>query len=248
MSNDEFSEFGGFDHTAAEAQLKDAQKASDSFRLKLDPGKYRLRMLPGRNGESPMLAFWEHSIKLPGGKYAIFTCPKKEKGRPCPSCAKAEALAARASEADMKAAKVYMPKKRAMANFIDRAHEDQGPKVWTFGAMKAKGKESVYERLLFLLTDEDVGGDYVHPVTGYDLLVIRTGLELDTTYSCAVDQRRGACPIHADTQQALGWLKGMKDLKRLTNLLPPDEIEAKMRGEFGERTDGRPNAQDAMGR
>lgn len=247
MSN-EFDEFTQFDHTAAEKQLEDAKKGSDSFRLKLGVGKHRLRMLPGRAGAPAMLSFWEHSLKLPGGKFAIFTCPLKEKGRPCPACAKAAELSKSGTDADMKAAKAYMPKKRGMANFIDREHEERGPLVWTFGAMKAKGKESVYERLLFLLTDPDLGANYAHPTEGYELLVIREGLELDTTYSVSLDERKGKCPLHVDTEQALGWLRTMKDLQKLTTLLPVDEIEARMRGEQPERTDRRANAQDAMER
>ena len=247
-TNNEFAQYGKFDHAAAESQLAEARKAGDSFRLKLDVGKHRLRMLPGKDGESPLLTFWEHSLNLPGEKFAIFTCPAKEKGRPCPACAKAAQLSASPSEVDQTQARKYLPKKRAMANFIDRAEESRGPLVWTFGAMKAKGRESVYERFLFLLTDPDLGANYAHPVDGYELLVIRTGLKLDTTYSVSIDERNGKCPLHTDTEQALHWLKTMKDLKKLTNLLPVDEIEAKMRGEQSERTDDRPTAQDAMDR
>ena len=246
--SDDFDQYTQFDHAAAEKQLADAKKGGDSFRLKLAEGKYRLRMLPGKGGESPMLAFWEHSIRLPGDEFAMFTCPLKQVGKPCPACAKSDLLAKGGSEADLKAAKNYAPKKRAMANFIDRAAEAEGPKVWTFGAMKAKGKDSVYERLLFLLTDSDLGRNYVHPVEGFDLIVIRTGKGLDTTYSCSIDERRGALPLSEDRETAIGWLSRMKDLKRLTGLLPVDELEARMRGEKPQRDGNKPTAQDHMDR
>ena len=248
MSNDDFGQYGAFDHTAAEKQLAESRRRDDSFRMKLEEGKYRLRMLPGKGQESPMLAFWEHSIRLPGDEFAMFTCPLKEKGKPCPACAKSDLLGRGGSEADLKAAKNYAPKKRAMANFIDRANEAAGPKVWTFGAMNAKGKDSVYTRLLFLLTDPDVGGNYVHPLEGFDLLVIRTGQKLDTNYSVSLDERRGRVPLSEDRETAMGWLSSMKDLKRLTALLPVDEMEARMRGEKPQRDGNKPTAQDHMDR
>lgn len=224
-------QYGSFDITAAKEQQEEAARASGRgiFVGKLPEGKSVFRVLPPMVGQkSPFRVCYEHYLEV-GGQRNRFVCPAMETDAPCPACAIAHRMMASKNQIDRKQGKQMSCKRRVFANVIDRKAPNDGPKIWGFG-------QTIHDKLTELRLDEDIGGDYTHPVTGFDIVVIRSGTgQMDTEYN--VVRKPEKSPLSQDNVEMNGWLKSMHDLGRVVRVPPADDIEQMLQGRRPERRD-----------
>jgi hypothetical protein len=97
-------------------------------------------------------------------------------------------------------AKKLDPKVRIFAPVIVRGEEDMGVRLWQFG-------KSVYEELLSLATDEEIG-DYTDMVNGRDITVETVGPEsTGTPYNkSSVRVKLKTSPLSENKAQVESWL------------------------------------------
>jgi hypothetical protein len=187
--------------------------------MKLVVGKNTVRVLPPPVGKtSPFVTVVQHFINIPGRAIPlVFNCPRAMVGKPCPACAKKEQLTASMNPVDQESARDFWASRRVFAPVIDRSDETAGPKILGFG-------KTVHEQLLLIRKNPDIGGDFTHPETGFDLDIYRKGMGMtDTKYNVQVGR-----------SQPLGnmeWLKMIPDLTSLTYVQDWQEIVAMVKGD-----------------
>ena len=109
---------------------------------------------------------------------------------------------------DRDAAYDLFPKLRVFANVLNRATPDTGPVILAFG-------KTIYDALMALRLDEDSGGDFTHPDTGFDITIERKGTgKMDTEYTVRPARRSTAL-----TDMSLIELQG----EHAHFAAPPDE-------------------------
>ena len=170
--------YGSYDPEEAEKEQEELDKLGSGSFLKLKVGRNVVRVLPPKLGQrSPFTMTYQHVINKPGAAKPIsFNCPRMMSKKPCPVCQKAEQLRSTGRDADYKAAGDLLPRLRVYCNVIDRSNPEAGPKVMAIG-------KTVHEELVALRRDQDAGGDYTHPETGFDIIIKRTGTtKNDTSY------------------------------------------------------------------
>ena len=102
-----------------------------------------------------------------------------------------------------KKAKKIKAKRRCYANVIDRANPENGPLVVGFG-------QTVEEALVEMRKDEEDGGNFLHPVDGFDIKIARKGTtQFDTEYEVI---KSTECPLSEDVAQVNEWIKGQHNL------------------------------------
>ena len=206
--------YGAWSAEAAEEDLakSKADSAGDYLNLKL--GRNRIRILPPAAGRSsPFQAVKQHYVEIPGGakKGVAFVCPKVHGGDRCPACERAERLKTSGNAADYEAAKKYFPRNRYFANVIDRGDVERGVVKLPFG-------KTVYEELLALRNNTDVGGDFTNPgPDGFDVIIEKSGEGLKTEYK--VFPARENSDLGCDE-----WLDALHDLAAEAAPLPYAEI------------------------
>lgn len=215
------------DQAAAEKEEYDKTSGSQDF-WKPPQGTSVVRFLPPRPGKSTIYRFiWEHYFDVPGQapggtKRQKLVCPlqqskaDKHDPRRCPCCAYAERLRGTGNQEDYDLAGEYVAKRSIFANILVRGQEDRGIRVWAFG-------KKVYEQLDAIRRDTRAGGNFAHPLTGFDIVVKRTGSgKNDTNYTCLAD--RQASPLHDDATIMEALLESMPDLDRHARILPEAEV------------------------
>ena len=102
-------------------------------------------------------------------------------------------------------AKKLDPKVRIFVPVIVRGEEEMGVRLWQFG-------KQVYEELLSLATDEEIG-DYTDIVNGRDITVETVGPEsTGTKYNkSSVRVKLKTTPLSENTQQVEKWLSEQPD-------------------------------------
>lgn len=214
MTEQHMQKYSGFELEDAEQIEAEFGKSASSF-LKLKVGKNTIRVLPGHGGEKALKVVWEHQFNTPNG-FVNFACPRYMAKRSCIACMKADSLKASGNPADYERAKDFFAKCRVYTNVIDRAEPEVGPKVWAFG-------KNIYQQLKDIRDDEDFGGDFTHPETGFDIVVNRLGTtKNDTKYFCKGRQ-----------QSPLGnndWLEHMHSLTKYAAILSENEIRDRIAG------------------
>ncbi len=200
---------------AAEEQAVLDEQGGGGF-FKFAAGRNVLRFLPPPVGQrSPFVMTHQHYITPPGQQQAVsFNCPRVMGKRACFACAHADKLKATGNKADFDEAKQFFPKLRVYANVIARANPEAGPQVAAFGKM-------VHEALVALRADEDAGGDYTHPLDGFDIIVEKTGSGLDTKYK--------VLPARVTSELGdLEWISLQQNLQRFGTVPEDDEIIEKL--------------------
>lgn len=222
------------DFTAEEAeeeekQLKDARGPSVFMDMK-QPGKYRLRFLPPINDKKWKRVTAVHYIDIPGGDRVSFVCPKMEKNAKCRVCNTALKYLESDNQIDQQKGKNLSAKRRVMANVIDRNNEDEGPKIFAFGIM-------VEKQLIELRKDAEVGGNFVDPINGFDVVIVRSGTGArDTEYKVHKGKEK---PLTDDAKQMKEWIEGQHNLDRRVKVYGDEDIERILNGEkpLGDDTD-----------
>jgi hypothetical protein len=209
--------YGAFELTDAEeeSRLGEDEGGVSEF-LKLAQGKNVLRFLPPKPGVKPFKIIYEHFIETPGQKGRMrFCCPRLMAQCNCPACNEMNELRKTGNPVDRNKAWSLKGKRRVYANVIDRAHEDEGVKVFAFGKM-------IHEALLTIRQDASDGGDFTNPTAeGFDIVIMRKGEALDTEYS--VLAARNASPLSAHPRQMEDWIADQFDLDSYARV--PDEEE-----------------------
>lgn len=144
-------------------QALEGKPANSLNMWKPKPGVYKVRALPGKNGD-PAMPFLERQFYYIGknrGFLAPFQFGEKD-----PVKELCNRLYSTGNEADKLLAKQLKPSMRAYAPIIVRGQEDQGVKVWAFSKV-------VYGKLLGYYGDEDVG-DVLDLENGFDIKVTIT--------------------------------------------------------------------------
>jgi hypothetical protein len=224
MSGTDLQKWGDYDLDAAAEEKEALAKEGSAGFMKLEVGKNIARIFPPAPGrKTPFLVVYQHYVDLPdGGRYS-FPCPRMMAKRQCPVCSEAATLARSKNSADNQRARDLAPKRRVFAVVLNRKDESAGPQILGFG-------KTIHEALVALRQDEDMGGNYTHPIKGIDVVIERTGNgKFDTKYT--VNLARKPRPIVNDAALMDQLREQMPDLTRLALVPDNDEIEAKLNGE-----------------
>jgi hypothetical protein len=238
------------------ASFKEAKEESDKSResrfMKITAGKNVIRMLPARAGvgqKYPWVILWRHEVPVPGLDWPVkFPCPRLHEKRHCRVCATSKQLLSAAASIrntiDRKVqedrAKALEPKRKLLANAFKRNEIANGPKLWEFGKM--------IEAQLIGIRDPDglAGGvNFSHPVTGHDLIVMKTGEKLSTDYK--VREMNTPSPVLDDASELREFLAQMPNLQ--AEIAPPsdEEIAERLQGKSNDRGGARNVASPARG-
>ena len=223
--------YGDFsaDDAEEEAKERESERGSGAF-IKLKPGKTTLRVIPPLPGKKWKRVIYVHYVDVPGAGRVSFNCPNLCAKLHCIVCAKQKQLEASGNEIDEKKARKLRPKRRCLVPAVDRADESAGPRVFGFGTM-------IEDQLIELRKDEDIGGNFVDPVNGFDLAIIRTGTgENDTEYKVMPANKGRACKLSEDAVLFNQWIASQPNLDKWCKVLPADDIEKLLRGEKIERS------------
>lgn len=221
--------YGSYDLDAANEEHDDLSRAGGGQFMKLEVGRNVVRLLPPPVGRrSPFVTTYQHFLDIPGRDGpVVFNCPRMMERRPCPACAKGDRLRATGNQKDAEAARDFWASRRVFANVIDRSDEDAGPKVLGFG-------KTVHEALVAIRRDEDAGGDFTHPIDGFDIIIERVGTgKMDTRYKVFPARRSSSIGDKAEE-----WIAVQPDLRALARVPTLDEIKAQVRGDSGEVSTG----------
>ncbi len=187
---------------------------SDGKFMKLEVGRNVVRFIPPPIGRSsPFVTVFQHYIQMPGMvKPVVFNCPRLMANSICPACKKSDQLVRTGNKVDKEASRNFWASRRIYANVIDRKDPDAGPKILGFG-------KSVFEMLLNIRKDPEAGGDFTHPIEGFDVIITREGMGLrDTNY--IVNVARQATELGNPA-----WIQIQPDLTSLSKVLGWEDIK-----------------------
>ena len=226
--------YGSYDMDAAEEEAQDLAKSDGAAFLKLKPGRNVVRFLPPPvDVRSPFRTIHQHFVSMPGqAKPVVFACPRVLAKETCPVCLKAEELNRTGSKSDRDRAYQLFPKRRIFANVIDRNDPEAGVQILGFGKM-------IHDGLVVIRRDPDSGGDFTHPMTGFDIIIERKGTgRTDTEYKV----------MPARKESKLGdmtWLDQQHDLSRFAKLMTAEQILQALGGNEDEDEEGK-SAEDEL--
>jgi hypothetical protein len=216
---DDYTDEAAEDEAAALAEV-----GSDV--VKFPVGESVWRILPSIDGSgTPFKKVWQHFIKLPGMERGVsFACPRKHSRRYCPSCVKASELRKSGSKLDRDVAGELTASYRVYANAIHRlgGGNASGPHTLAFG-------KSIHEQLNDLKRSKH-GGNFSHPINGYDIIVTRKGTGLNTEYK--VDASREDSQLSESVEQMNDWITGQNDLSHYAIAPEREELESMLTGVF----------------
>jgi hypothetical protein len=217
--------YGTYDLEEAKEDRQEFDSRGDSRYLTIKEGKTIVRMVPPLPDRKKWIVTMCHWIDVPTVGRVRFNCPRLMGKQFCKTCELEKKLLATGDTHDEKRAKSIKAKRRCYANVIDRAHEADGPKVFEFGVM-------IEDQLIALREDEDEGGNFVDPVKGFDLKIIRKGTgQNDTEYKVLAANKGKVLPLHEDVAKMNEWIEGQSDLLKFAKVPTADEIDAKLSGE-----------------
>ncbi len=161
-------------------------------------GKHTIRIVP--SATDPENPFTELKFYYNVGGFKSILSPLNY-GEKDPIAELAKKLRANYSAENFKLAKTLDPKTRIFVPVIVRGEEEKGVRLWQFG-------KQIYEELLSLATDEEVG-DYTDIMTGRDFTVEvvgkeATGTEYDKT---TIRPKMKTSPIGTDKKEVKKWLE-----------------------------------------
>jgi hypothetical protein len=222
-----------FDDYTPDQARKDAQETKDAagsgVLRKFPVGKSVVRLGPARPGSKVWVPHWKHMIPLGGDKNAIFPCARMHAKRACRGCATAARLAASKNTLDQEAAKRAEAERGALCNMLVRELGGVVSETPAFRPAELRGK--LLEDIQQLINPDGIGATHaVHPRSGVDVIVVRTGSgRNDTRYSVHLDPH-GPRPL-ADTDEEMALLlQGMHNLEALIQIPSDEEVEGLLRG------------------
>lgn len=105
----------------------------------------------------------------------------------------------------------------------------------------------IENQLIEMRKDEDMGGDFVNPIDGIDLLIVRTGTgATDTEYKVLAGNKGKQCPLHEEATVIDDWFDTQPDLEQFCSVKTADQIHDMLNGGSGkddEDEDERPARQ-----
>lgn len=218
-------EFGSLDPDMAKEELNklEGRDKPDYFNIK--KGKNRLRFLPGKPGKRAFVEMWKHFVPTPSGVKSV-PCPRKLNGSPCFVCT--EAFRLKDTPGKEEQAKDLYAKRKWLAVVVNRDDEDRGPQVIEVGRM-------IYDDLMKLAKDPESGGDFTHPMDGYDIVIEKSGQgRYDTNYS--VRPARTNTPLHEDVEVMNSWMTDSWDITKLAEPLEEEDMRRYISGEKADAT------------
>lgn len=215
--------FNDYEMEVAQAELAEAEASGGAGFWKPEKGTNVVRIIPATGTmKSPLRVTYQHSFNLPDGSFRSVICAKMEAKKPCVVCQRVDELRQSQSKDDQEVAKKLWAKRRVFANIIDRNKEEDGPKVWGFG-------KQIHEQLMALRTDTKGGGNYAHPVTGFDIIIKRKGEGLTTEYTVLPD--RETTPLGPSDEVMQEWIDTQHNLNNFVRLTGDEEIYGYLDGE-----------------
>lgn len=209
-----------YDEFSGQAADRDADQMSSGKFWKAKVGENTIRFLPPRKGKDSIFTLMsKHWIAVPGEKRkSTFVCPKAmTRGKsPCPACDMADRLESSRSRADQEQARDFQPRKSCLAWIIDRGNEAKGPQMYDV-------PPSVVEKLRTIRNNRALGGDFSHPLHGFDIVIKREGTGAqDTRYDAFA--ARTSSKLHDDEEQMIDWFEQAEDLAPLALPASMEEI------------------------
>lgn len=222
-STTSLQKYGGFDlDEAAEDEKELAASGGANAFLKLNPGKTKVRFIPPLPGKKWRRVSHVHYVDIPGAGRASFPCPKLEAKRACRLCSQAQKLLATGNEIDEKKGKKLLPQRRCYATVVDRNDPESGARILAFG-------RTIEQQLIEIRKDEDEGGDFVNPIDGIDITIIRKGTgALDTRYTVRPGKRQ---PLDEDAAAMNELIATQPNLEKWCRVPSDEEIDAILKGE-----------------
>lgn len=234
--------YATYDAEDAAKDKEDLDKSGGSSTfIKLKVGTTKVRIVPPLMPKDPKAkkpswrrVTYVHYVAVPGQEDNVsIVCPRLEAKEKCILCDKekelwdkvneleAEGSNARA-EATKKIAKSLKAKRRCYANAIDRAQPENGCMVLAFGPM-------IEDQLIKIRQDEEDGGDFTHPVKGFDVKITREGQGKNDTEYTVVKSKVG--PIVEDVDEMNEILGKQHNLERYCRVYSTEDIQKILRGE-----------------
>jgi hypothetical protein len=208
-----------------ELEREAKENSGGNLIYKFPQGRTVLRVVPPKKGEKLMKVAYVHYLDVPGVGRVSFNCPRLMAKRGCAVCRKEAELLATGEDIDFKKSRKLKAKRQLFMCAVIRGQEDLGVRVIRFGKM-------IEDQLIEIRRDEDDGGNFAHPVTGFDLKISRSGeTENDTKYK--VVKTGGPKPLSDDATQMATWIEEQPSLDRFLRVLSDEQIERKLNGEDG---------------
>jgi len=218
------------EYTLEEAQEIDKTLAGSAQFYKIKQGRNIVRFIPAQPGKKWYVSFWRHFINKPDGTSMSFACPARNASQPCPVCEHANRLQNSGSKADSQLAGNFWPGKTYLANVIDREDPDAGPKIIRMG-------KKIMDQLNSLRKNEDMGGDFSHPLQGFDVNIERTGTtKNDTEYK--VQGSRKTSPLGPDEDTMQTWIDTVHELEPFAEIKSFADIQEMMSLDSGSQHQG----------
>lgn len=202
--------------------------------VSLKEGKTRIRFIPALAGKKfnppkgtlggMARVTYEHWVSVPGLGDVRFTCPLFEAKKKCRACDMEKKLRASSSEVDQKRADKFKAGRRIYSNIILRSEEESGPRVLPFGIQ-------VEKQLVEMRKDEDLGGNFVHPVQGFDIIIVKSGSGFETRYKVVPADKGASSPLSDDAKQMNEWIAGQNDLEKYVKVYSDEDIQRILNGE-----------------
>lgn len=213
--------FGDFSVDALERDAAATDAITGNLIIDLEPGDTVVRFLPPMPGQDSIFRVTaQHYIDpIPGvPNMVVFACPRTELKQPCFICATAEELTKSGNPLNRDRAYRLQPKLRVFANVINRANPDAGVRVLAFG-------KQVWEQIKMMRKNARSGGNFSHPLTGFDVVINRVGTgKNDTEYTVTPDRTNS--PLSTSAAEINAWLTSQHDLNQFVNPTPPPELVA----------------------
>jgi hypothetical protein len=209
MNDKELAKLGmtfNFDAEVVEA----AQRTSY---WKPQDGKNQIRLVPGTTGKA-VVAVKDHYFSQ-GSKWVSFVCPTQH-GDKCQACEYGWKLwkAGLNDESSL-----YRAKTSYLAVVVDRADDTQTPKVWRISF--SQWEKSLKGQLEAV---RSAGGEALHPVNGYDLVVTKSkGPKGFAEYTMVV--MRKSTPLAPTIEGLKSIMESVPDLASMTKA--PADVESK---------------------
>jgi len=211
--------YGDWSEDQMNKESKEMSSGGDFWKVPV--GRTTVRFLPPKIGwPSPFVIQHQHFINMPGVEKAIiFACPKMHESKKCLACEKADKLETSGNSRDAKAAKNLRPSKRVMANVvIDPKNPENSVSIWAFG-------KRVYDALKAIRTDDENGGNFLDPIGGFNIGVLRVGTGKDDTAYTLTPGREQSKLVNMD------WIEIQRDLRQLLRIPTVDQQNRLFDGE-----------------
>jgi hypothetical protein len=225
-------EFGDFTAEDADAAKLESDASQGGMFLKIKEGKTTIRVVPPPKGQKLFRVAYVHFIDVPGVGRTSFNCPRIMDKRKCKTCMMEQQLAGTGKPIDYKKSKQLKAKRQVYVNAIVRGEEEQGMRIWRFGKM-------IEDQLVEIRQDAEEGGNFAHPIEGFDIRVSRKGSgALDTEYKVTAAQKRPTKLAEVSLAELQEMIDNQPNLARMLEVLDDEAIDRKLNGE--EEDDDRP--------